>query len=91
MPARWPEFLVGPERLKAYYVRIASRSPRNSHWSNGVQVCEQWLALQRRQRVAQSDIDALLHRMQDEPKPGSAWSIMQDQFTCWAAEHGFAV
>ncbi len=91
MGAKWPEFLVGPERLRAYYVRIASRSPGKSHWTNGVQVSERWLELQRRQGVTQSDIDALLHRMQAEPRPGSAWSIMLDQFTCWAAEQGFAV
>jgi len=90
MASKWPEFLVGPEKLREYYVHIAASNP-DPHWANGVEACDRWLDLQRREAVTQSDVDAVLDRLHTETKHGSAWSIMLDQFTCWAKERGFSI
>lgn len=89
MSAKAPEFLEGPQKLRAYYVRIAAGNPRNPQWPHGVEVCDLWLDLQRKEALTQSDIDAVLNKLQSELKAGSGWYIMRDQFTSWAKEKGF--
>ena len=89
MSAKAPEFLEGPEKLRAYYVRIAARSPQDPQWAHGIEVCDRWLSLQQRQDLTQADIDSVLQELRSQARPGSGWYIMRDQFTAWATEKGF--
>jgi len=89
MLSKAPEFFEGPENLRAYYVRIAARNQRDPQWAHGVAVCDRWLALQKIEVLKQADIDAVLQELRSEARPGSGWTIMQDQFTAWAREKGF--
>jgi len=76
------------EKAKRYFERLAQQNP-SPHGGNGVAICQQFLELQHRQAVSQSDVDNLLARLVAEPSPGTGWYEVEILCRHWARQRGF--
>ena len=81
--------LADATELMSYFRQLVEQQPSEPHWAHGVEVCERWASLLRRESVSQNEIDEVCKRLRQEPGPGSGWVDLTHRFNSWARGRGF--
>ncbi len=89
-PRRLGSLMNENEELLAYFERLSNEQP-DSQYSIGAAMTREWLVLQHRGSVSQTEFDSFLQRLEDIESPGSGYYDLWIRVRHWAYEGGLEV